>query len=71
MRVRYKGKDHLLNGSIFNVRAIVPNGEMHPYTLSVNNSGQNKYICTNGCRYSYTFLESELEVMPESKVIWL
>lgn len=71
MRVRYKGKNHLLIGSIFSVRAIVPNGEMHPYTWSVNDSGQNKYICTNGGRYSYTFLEEDIEIMPESKVIWL
>ena len=71
MRVRYKGKVHLLNGSIFNVRAIVPNGEKHPYTLSTNDSGRDKYICTNGGRYSYTFLEEEIEPMPESKVVWL
>ena len=70
MRIKYKGKAHPLNGKIYNVRAIVPNGETHPYTLSVNNSGQNKYICTDGGRYTYTFLEEEIEVMPESKVIW-
>ena len=71
MRIRYKGKNHLLNGNIFRVRAIVPNGETHPYTLSTNDSGQNKYICTNGGLCSYTFLEEEIEVMPESKVVWL
>lgn len=71
MRVRYIGKCNTLNGKIFTARAIVPNGEVHPYTLSVNDSGQDKYICTDGGRYSYTFLESEIEVMPESRVVWL
>ena len=64
MRVKYNGKCDLLHG-IWEVHAIVPNGETHPDTLSVNNSGRNEYICFRGGP-RYTFNEGEIEVVPES-----
>ena len=61
MRVNYIGKVGILHGE-WEVLTIVRSGEIYPAWGTVNDSGQDWYICRKGGPH-YVFSEDEVEII--------